>query len=117
MRHHGGVTTSLRHIDGRQRLAKRADLVDLDEDRIPDPLLDPAIQYLDVGHKDVVADELTLPADLVCEQLPAYPVLLCHAVLNRQDRIGALKLCEIFDLLLDRARLAFALVDIFSVLE
>src|SRR5580693_10632807 len=108
MRHHGGVTGSLRHIDGCQRLAEGANLVDLDEDRIPDPLLDPALEDLDVGDKDIVADELTLPADLVGEQLPAYPVLLCHAVLNRQDRIRALKLCEILDLFFDRARLAVA---------
>ena len=82
-----------------------------------DPLLDPALEDLDVGDKDVVANELALAADLVGEQLPARPVLLGHPVLDRQDRIGALKLGEILDLFLDRARLAFALVDIFPVLE
>ncbi len=117
MRHHRGVTGPLRHIDRGKGLAEGANLVDLDEDRIPNALFDPAIQDLDVGDKDVVANELALAADLVGEQLPARPVLLGHAVLDRQDRIGALKLGEILDLFFNRAPLAFALVDIFPVLE
>ena len=36
VRHDGGIAGALRHLDGGQRLGQRADLVDLDEDRIGD---------------------------------------------------------------------------------
>ena len=39
-------------------LGQRADLVHLDQDRVGDPLVDPAPEALDVGDEQVVADEL-----------------------------------------------------------
>lgn len=65
MRHHGCVAGLMRGFDGRERLGKRADLVDLDEDRIADPVSDPLGQPRDVGDKDIVADELTACAEFL----------------------------------------------------
>ena len=62
MRHHGGIARAVRHIDGGQGLAQAADLVHLDENRIRDALFDSALEDLDVGDKDVVADQLNLPS-------------------------------------------------------
>ena len=39
-RHDGGVAGAVGHLDGRDRLGERADLVDLHQDRIGDALLD-----------------------------------------------------------------------------
>src|SRR5271165_3783914 len=39
VRYHSGVAGPMRHIDGGQRLGERANLVDLDEDRIGDAFL------------------------------------------------------------------------------
>ena len=47
-----------RHGHRVERLGDRADLVQLHEDRVRDPLLDAARENLRVGHEDVVADEL-----------------------------------------------------------
>jgi hypothetical protein len=37
VRHHGRVAGAVRHVDGVQRLGQRADLVDLDQDRVGGP--------------------------------------------------------------------------------
>ena len=87
------------------------------EDRIADALLDAARETLDVGDEDVVADELDSRAERLGQQLPALPIVFGHAVLDRDDRIGVGELVEIVDLLGDRARLAFAGIDIGAVLE
>ena len=60
-----GVAGALGHIDRGECLGERADLVDLDQDRVADARLDAARQALDVGDEEVVADEL----DLVAERL------------------------------------------------
>src|SRR2546428_13898950 len=58
MRDHGAVSVGARVRDALQGLGERADLVQLDEDRVRHALLDPAIQPLDVGAEEIVADEL-----------------------------------------------------------
>jgi hypothetical protein len=78
----------MRHIDGVQRLGQRADLVDLDQQRVGQPLLDPHRQALGVGDEQVVAHQLDLVADLVGQQLPALEIVLGHAILDRDDRIA-----------------------------
>ena len=52
------VAVAMGQLDGVDRLGQRADLVDLDEDAVGDPLVDAALQPLDVGDEQVVADEL-----------------------------------------------------------
>ena len=62
-RHDGRVAGRAGEVDRGQRLGQRADLVDLDQDRVGRAGVDPALQALDVGHEQVVADELDLVAD------------------------------------------------------
>ena len=52
------------------------------------PALDAAAQDRRVGHEDVVADELDAFADALGQLLPAVPVVLGHAVLERDDRVA-----------------------------
>ena len=48
-------------VDGVERLGQRADLVELDEDRIGGILIDPPrAMNAGVGHEDIVADSWTL---------------------------------------------------------
>src|SRR5690606_10115865 len=86
MRHDGRVAGLPRDADRLERLRERPDLVHLDQDRVGDAALDPAPQALRVGDEQVIADQLTAGADALREQLPALPVLLVHAVLDRDDR-------------------------------
>ena len=48
----------------------------------------PSLQPLGVRHEQVVADELHAIAEPVGQQLPAVPVVLGHAVLDRDDRVA-----------------------------
>ena len=116
VRHHRGVAGLVRHLDGGQRLGQRADLVDLDQDRIGDAVLDALRQPLDIGDEQIVADELDLVADQVGDDLPALPIVLGHAVLDRDDGIALGEIGEILRLLFFRARLAFAGIDVGAVL-
>src|SRR3954471_15766413 len=117
VRHHRGIAGLVGHLDGRKRLGQRADLVDLDQDRVGPSRLDAVRQALDVGDKEIVADELALLADEIGELLPAVHVVFRHAVLDRDDRIARDQVCKIFGLLGDRAGLALAFIDVFAVLE
>ena len=58
VRHDGRVAGVARHRDRVERLGERADLVDLDEDRVADAEVDAALQALGVRDEQVVADEL-----------------------------------------------------------
>ncbi len=118
VRHDRGVGRLVGHLDGVERLGERADLVDLDEDRVGDALLDAPAEPLGIGHEEVVADQLDLAAELVGGDLPAFPVVLGQAVLDRDDRVLADQLLEIGDLLGRLALLAaLAGVDVGAVLE
>ena len=63
VRHHRGVAAAVRQLDRVERLGERADLVDLDEDRVGDAGVDAAGEALDVGDEQVVADELHAVAE------------------------------------------------------
>ena len=80
------------HADAVERLGERADLVQLDEDRVGRPARDAAAQALDVRDEEVVADELDAIAELLRDELPAVPVVLGAAVLDRDDRVLAREL-------------------------
>ena len=51
-----GVTGAVRHLDGVERLSQGADLVDLDEDRVGNLLLNAGGEAGNVGDEQVVAD-------------------------------------------------------------
>ena len=94
------------HFDGVEGFAQRADLVNLDQDGVGATLLDAFLEELDVGHEQVVAHQLALAADAVGEFLPAFPVVLVHAVFDRVDRIFGDELFEVCNLLVGREFLA-----------
>ena len=48
----------MRHFGGGERLGERADLVDLDQDRIGEPALDAVGKPRDVGDEQIVADDI-----------------------------------------------------------
>ena len=48
---------------------------------------DAALEPLDVGDEQVVADDLDLVAELVGQRLPAVPVVLVERVLDGDDRV------------------------------
>ncbi len=78
----------MREADRVEGFAERADLVELDEDRVGRALVDTALQALDIRHEEVVAHELDAIARALVERRPAGPVVLGHAVLDRDDRVG-----------------------------
>ncbi len=117
MRHHRRVAGLVRHLDRGERLGERADLVDLDQDRVAEAALDAVGEPRDVGDEQVVADELALVADQIGDLLPAVEVVFRHAVLDRDDRVAANQVGEVLRLLLDGAGFSFAIIDILAVLE
>ena len=56
-----------------ERLAERADLVDLDEDRIRDAGVDALGEALRIGHEEVVADELDARAEPLASAAASRP--------------------------------------------
>ena len=60
----------------------------------------PSREPLDVGHEEVVADQLDALAQALGEQPPAVPVVLGHAVLERDDRVAAAQVLPAADELL-----------------
>ena len=47
----------------------------------------PLLQPLRVGHEQIVAHKLHTPAQLLGQVLPAVPIILCQAILDRHDRV------------------------------
>src|SRR5207244_7184743 len=82
------VPGAYRDLDGVERLAQRADLVDLDEQRVADTAGDALLEARGVRYKHIVADKLDLLPELAGQQFPTCPVVFRHAVLDRQDRVA-----------------------------
>src|SRR5580700_1034575 len=72
-----------------ERLGERADLVELDEDRVRRSALDAPPEALDVRDEKVVSDELHVRADALRQQFPAVPVVLRASVLDGDDWVLA----------------------------
>src|SRR5262249_19883157 len=81
------VAGLLRHADRVERLGERADLVQLNEDRVGVAALDAALQALDVRDEEIVADQLHPLAELLGDELPRVPIVFGAAVLDRDERI------------------------------
>mmetsp|Transcript_81542 Transcript_81542/g.226847 ORF Transcript_81542/g.226847 Transcript_81542/m.226847 type:complete len:508 (+) Transcript_81542:825-2348(+) len=82
-----GVAGALGHLDGGEGLGQCADLVDLDQDRVGDALVDAFLQDLGVGDEEVVTHQLHLAAQHLGDVLPAVPVAFGHAVFDRDDGV------------------------------
>ena len=85
-RHDGGVAGALRHIDGVQRFGERADLVDLDQDRVGHALSMPSPGAL------MLVTNRSSPTSWACrpavgQHLPAVPIILapCRPRSRRWD--------------------------------
>ena len=109
MAHDAGVAGLLGGLDGLERLGERADLVDLDQDRVGGTQLDALLETLGVGDEQVVAHQLHLVANAAGKLDPAVPVLLGHAVLDGDDGIGVDELLPVIDHLGARVLNALAL--------
>ena len=75
MADHAGVTGPAGQVDRLQGFGEGADLVDLDQDRVGDALVDAPLQAAAVGHKQIVAHQLHGFAEALREQAPALPVV------------------------------------------
>ena len=70
-----------------------------------------------VGDEQIIANQLAARADKIGENLPAVPIVLRHAVLDRDDRVVIHEPGEIARLLLGGADGAFTVITIGAVLE
>src|SRR6185369_16566587 len=78
---------SLGELNTIQRFRERADLVDLDQDRICDSEINSLLQKLRIGYEEIVADELHFVSNLIGQEFPSGPIVLPHAVFDRDNRI------------------------------
>ena len=69
----------------------------------------PRLQALGVGDEQIVADQLHRAPQALGERLPAVPVLLVHAVLDRDDRIARGEVRPVVGQLLRAQRAALVL--------
>ncbi len=115
MRNHCGVTGALGHFDGGEGFCQRADLVDLDQDRVGDTLLDAFTQNLGVGDEQIVADQLNLLAQRCGQGGPAFPVVFRHGVFDGDDRVLVAPGCQQVGEVGGRQRQAFGFQLVFAV--
>ena len=83
-------------------LRDRADLVDLDQDRVRGPFCDPATQDVDVRNEQVIADQLGALAHFGGDGNPSAPIVLTHAVFYGHEGVSRPKVTQIDDHLLRR---------------
>ena len=86
MGEYAAVAGAVRQLDRIQGLAERADLVDLDQERIRDAALDAFGENLRVGHEQIVADQLHPLAERPGERLQ--PSQSSSAMPSSIERIG-----------------------------
>ena len=94
------VACLVSHFDSFKSLRNRADLIELDEDRVSAAKLDTLFKTLGVCNEQVVAYKLDLVSKLLCKLLPALPVLFIESVLNGDNGIFFNKLLPVSDKLL-----------------
>src|SRR6516164_5649801 len=87
MADHGRVAILFGKFDGIQGFSQRADLVQLNQNRIRDTLPDPLAKEFDIGYEQIITHELDLCAKSCCQLLPARPVVFRTAVLDRDNWI------------------------------
>ena len=99
-----GIARAVRERYSVERFGQRADLVELDEHAVRHVFFKTHFDALHVGDEKIVADELHAVAERIGEHLPALPVVLRHAVLKRDDRVGIAERDPHIDHLLPRHR-------------
>src|SRR5262245_31580316 len=117
VRDHGRVLPRDGQPDRLERLRQRPDLIDLDEDRVLNALLDPAPQAVGARDEQVVADELQPVAQPLGQQPPVAPLVLREAVLDGHERVALREVAVQIDHLVAVARGSLAFEDIPAVAE
>ncbi|CSA66577.1 Uncharacterised protein [Vibrio cholerae] len=85
MRDNCSVASIFCHLDRSQSFSQRTDLVELDQDRVSDTVVDTTLQDLSVSYEQIVTNDLdflTQFLSLVCE---TFPVRLVQTVFDRND--------------------------------
>lgn len=98
------------HPNCRERLAQGANLIHLDQNRVGNTPGDAVGKTGDVGYEQIVAHKLTALADQIGQQLPAVPIILRHAVLDRDDRKATDQIRQVLCLRLGAANLSLPIV-------
>jgi hypothetical protein len=76
MRYHAGILSIAGNPDRFKRFCQSADLIQFDQNRIRDALLDRPADDVGIGHKDVIANELDTFAKFTRQEAPAEPIVL-----------------------------------------
>ena len=87
MRNDRAIVGFLCHRHRLQRFGHCADLIQLNEDCVGDPVVDALSENLWIGNEVVVADQLQPVAERIGQLLPAFTVFFTHAVFKRHDGV------------------------------
>lgn len=87
VRHNGGITRAVGHLNGVQGFGQRTDLIQLNQDGVAAAVLNALLQTLGVRYKQIVADQLELIAQACGQFLPAFPVFFIERILQRSDGV------------------------------
>ena len=106
----------MRHGYRLKRFGERADLVEFDEDRIGNALVNAAFKPHRIGDEQVVAHQLDFVSHSLCHCLPAIPVVFAQTVLNGINGIMGNQIFVVFDHVAGRQRPALPAQHILAVL-
>ncbi len=70
-----GVAVACRKLNSVDGFAERSDLFHLDQNAVRNLFIDTALQSLDVGDEQIVADQLNLVAQAIGQLLPSRPIV------------------------------------------
>ncbi len=116
MRNHRAVAVLLCERDGVERFGQRADLIEFDENRVGDALVDAFLKNLGVGHKQVIANKLNPIANGFGQREVAVPIVFVEAIFDGHQRIFFDHLFPVVDHACGIHGAVLARQDIFSVL-
>ena len=70
-----------------QRLGKRTDLVDLNQNRVGNAKLNALIQEFRIGDKKIITYQLYFITNLFGKYFPTVPIVFAHAIFDGNDRV------------------------------
>ena len=91
------VTRSVCKFDRVKRFGECSDLVEFDKDCVCNASFNALAESVSVRYEKVVADDLDLVAQFFGHQRPAFPVVFCHTVFDREDRVFRNEVFVVFD--------------------
>src|ERR1700759_3230635 len=87
MRNDRRIAITPRQLNRFEGLSHSTNLVDLDQDRVGNAILNSLLQPLNVSDKKIIAHQLNAVAGLLRKRAPAFPIILSQTIFNRDDRI------------------------------